>query len=116
MDAIPTLGEILVLLAYSMTSALLESLSVLGILLLVSLILPVRWMRDVFVTRGTIAAMLWLGSIMLYMYRFSLVGYSIPAIHHPLVFGGIGHHSPDHISIHAYSKGWSKPQPGFPTA
>jgi hypothetical protein len=36
-------------------------------------------MRDVFVTRGTIAALFGLGSIMLYMYRFSMVGYSFLA-------------------------------------
>jgi hypothetical protein len=71
-----TVGEILVVLAYSLSSSLLESLSVLGILLLACLLLPARWMRDVFVTRGTIAAIFGLGSIMLYLYRFSLFGYS----------------------------------------
>lgn len=71
-----TFGEILVVLAYSMTAAMLESLAVLCILLLVCLLLPARWLRDVFVTRGTIAAIFGLSSIMLYMYRFSMVGYS----------------------------------------
>jgi hypothetical protein len=49
---------------------------VLSVLLLLCLLLPARWMRDVFVTRGTVAAILGLGTIMLYMYCFSLVGYS----------------------------------------
>jgi hypothetical protein len=71
-----TPGEILVVLAYSMTSSLLESLAVAGILLFVCMLLPSRWLRDVFVTRGTLAVVFGLGSIMLYMYRFSLVGYS----------------------------------------
>ncbi len=70
------LGEILAVFAYSMTAALLESLAILCVLLVVCLILPARWMRDVFVTRGTTAAVFMLGSIMLYMYRFSVVGYS----------------------------------------
>jgi hypothetical protein len=71
-----TFGEILVIFAYSMTSTLLESLTALGILLLACLILPKSWMRDVFITRGSIAALFGLGSIMLYMYRFSVIGYS----------------------------------------
>jgi len=71
-----TLGEILVNLAYAMTAALLESLVILGLLLLLSVILPVAMMRDVFVTRGTFAALIGLGSVMLYMYCFSEIGYS----------------------------------------
>lgn len=71
-----TAGDMLTVLAYSMTSALLESLFVLSVLLLLCLLLPARWMQDVFVTRGTVAAILGLGTIMLYMYCFSLVGYS----------------------------------------
>jgi hypothetical protein len=59
-----------------MTAALLESLAVLGLFLLLSIILPAAMMKDVFVTRGTVAALIGLGSIMLYMYRFSEVGYS----------------------------------------
>jgi len=70
------LGEILAVFAYSMTAALLESLAILFVLLAACLVLPARWMRDVFVTRGTTAAVFMLGSIMLYMYRFSVVGYS----------------------------------------
>jgi hypothetical protein len=70
------LGEILTIFAYSMAVSLLVSLAILGILLLVCLVLPVRWMRDVFVTRGTIAAVFGLGTMMLYMYRISVDGYS----------------------------------------
>ena len=70
------LGEILAVFAYSMTAALLESLAILFVLLVVCLTLPARWMRDVFVTRGTTAAVFGFGSIMLYMYRYSEIGYS----------------------------------------
>lgn len=69
-----TLDEILAVFAYSMVSALLESLAALAILLLACLILPSRWLQDVFVTRGTTAALFGLGSMMLYMYRFAIVG------------------------------------------
>lgn len=75
-----TLGEILSVSAYSMASALLESLAALVILLLASVLLPTRWMRDVFVTRGSVAAFFGLGSIMLYMLRLSTIGYA--ALHY----------------------------------
>lgn len=71
-----SLTEILGTFAYAMVAAMLESLGILGILLLASLVLPRRWMRDMFVTRGTVAAAFMLGTIMSYMYRLSLVGYS----------------------------------------
>jgi hypothetical protein len=72
-----TFDEMLSVLAYSMTTSLLESLTALAILLVASALLPVRWMRDVFVTRGSIAAFFGLGSIMLYMYRLSVAGYGV---------------------------------------
>ena len=71
-----TLDEIFANLAYALAAALLESLVILGLFLLVSILLPAAMMKDVFVTRGTVAALIGLGSIMLYMYRFSEVGYS----------------------------------------
>ena len=71
-----TTGQILVVLAYSMTATMLESLVVLGIILILCLLLPARWLRDVFITRGSVAAILGLGTIMFFMYRFSLEGYS----------------------------------------
>ena len=71
-----TLDEIFANLAYALAAALLESLVILGLFLLVSILLPAAIMKDVFVTRGTVAVLIGLGSIMLYMYRFSEVGYS----------------------------------------
>jgi hypothetical protein len=70
------LGDILIVFAYSMTSALLESLFILSILLLACMFLPARWMRNVFVTRGTTAVVFGFGSIMLFMYRYAEIGYS----------------------------------------
>jgi hypothetical protein len=72
-----TLGEMLSVFAYSMTSALLESLAALAILLFASVLLPARWMRDVFVTRGSVVAFFALGSIMLFMVRLSVIGYAV---------------------------------------
>ncbi len=71
-----TLDEILVNLAYALAAALLESLAILALLLLISIILPAAMMKDVFVTRGAVAALIGLGSVVLYMVRFSEVGYS----------------------------------------
>jgi hypothetical protein len=70
-----TIGEILVNFAYSMTAALLESLMLLGILLLASAVLPAAWLRDVFVSRGTFAALAAQASVMLYLYRYAVIGY-----------------------------------------
>jgi len=64
------LSEILVLFAYSMTFALLESLILLGIVVLISLLLPASWMRDAFVTRGTTLVVFGFGFVMLEVYRF----------------------------------------------
>lgn len=70
-----TLGEILAVFAYSMTFALLESFLILTLLLLACMALPPAWMRDAFVTRATFAVLVSLGSIMLYMARYAVVGY-----------------------------------------
>lgn len=70
-----TISEIMVLLAYSLTSALMESLAVLGTLLLASALLPPAWMRDLFVARGTFTAITGLGAIMLYLYQYASIGY-----------------------------------------
>ena len=85
-----TLGEILVVFAYSMTAALLESLIFLGLLLFICMILPAAWMRDVFVTRGTFAALVALGAIMLYMYRYSVIGYDFISYLIPWSLAGLG--------------------------
>ncbi|MBV6396543.1 MAG: hypothetical protein HFACDABA_02141 [Anaerolineales bacterium] len=85
-----TLGEIIVIFAYSMTAALLESLAITGILLLVSIILPAAWMRDVFVARGAFAALTGLGAIMLYMYRYAVIGYDFIAELIPYSLAALG--------------------------
>ena len=71
-----TTGEILTIFAYSMVSDLLESLAILGFLLLVCLILPADWLRHVFSTRATIAVIFGLGFIMFFVYRYTAIGFS----------------------------------------
>lgn len=66
-----TSTEIMVLFAYSMTSAFFESLIILGMLLMICLILPAQAMRDVFLTRGTWAAIFGIGYLMTYLFIFS---------------------------------------------
>ncbi len=95
-----TTGQILVVLAYSMTATMLESLVVLGIIIILCLLLPARWLRDVFITRGSIAAIFGLGTIMLFMYRFSLEGYSYISNLICVVPGRIGSHAAAGISFH----------------
>ena len=85
-----TLGEMLSVFAYSMTFALLESLAALAILLLASVLLPAHWMRDVFVTRGSVAALFGLGSIMLYMIRLSMIGFAVLKFLFPWTWFALG--------------------------
>src|SRR5512146_67672 len=51
------LDEILVLLAYTFATNFAESLTVLCGPLLLALVLPKKWFRDVFVARGTVLAL-----------------------------------------------------------
>jgi hypothetical protein len=62
-----TPGEALSIFAYVMVSALLESMLILGVLLLASLILPGRIFKDAFVVRGTWFVMIFYGSLMIYL-------------------------------------------------
>src|SRR6266498_944303 len=48
------LGEIVSILAYVLSSTLLESLIILLLFLLASLVLPASWLRNKFVVRGSI--------------------------------------------------------------
>lgn len=62
--------EILSIVAYRIAESFVEALLVLGFLLLISFILPARFLRDVFVVRGTAFAFCLLGSIILFWRRF----------------------------------------------
>jgi len=62
--------EILSVFAYRIAESFMECLLVLGVLLFISLILPPRSFRDVFVVRGTAFAVCFLGSIILFWKRF----------------------------------------------
>jgi hypothetical protein len=85
-----TLGEIFVVLAYSLTAALLESLTALAVLLLISALLPSEWLREVFVVRGTIASLVGLGAVMLYMNRYAAIGYDFINVLIPWSLAGLG--------------------------
>jgi len=63
-------NEIMSVFAYRIAEGFVECLFMLGILLLISFILPPRFFRDVFVIRGTAFAMCILGSIILFWKRF----------------------------------------------
>lgn len=62
--------EILSIAAYRIAESFVEALLVLGLLLLISFILPARFFRDVFVVRGSALVLCLLGSIILFWKRF----------------------------------------------
>lgn len=63
-------NEILSIFSYRIAESFLECLIVLGILLLISLFLPLRLFRNIFMVRGSAFAICLLGSIMLFWKRF----------------------------------------------
>jgi len=63
-------SEILSVIAYRIAESFVECLLVLVLLLLFSFILPARFLRDVFVTRGSVIAICFLSSIILFWKRF----------------------------------------------
>ena len=69
LDFLP-LGEIGAIFSYLMTTNLIESLLVLLGVIIVSLILPQKWFRDLFVSRGSMLAASILISIMMFEYHY----------------------------------------------
>src|SRR5215208_1684298 len=65
------MGEIFTLFSYALVTNLIESLSVLLLLLLACALLPPRLFRDHFVVRGTILSVGLIGSLMLFV-RFEM--------------------------------------------
>lgn len=68
------IGEIAGILAYQFTTNLLESFVILLLLLISSMIFPPRAFKDVFVVRGSVAALVLIGSMMLFLNRYVSVG------------------------------------------
>lgn len=68
-----TLGEILVILAYTLVVNLLESLAVLCLPVFLSIVLPKKWYYDSFITRSSILTILGLGYMMYFAQRVSSV-------------------------------------------
>ncbi len=63
-------NEIVITLAYSLVTNLLESLAVLCAPIALSVILPKRWFYDLFVARGASLAILGLGYMMFLAFQF----------------------------------------------
>jgi len=72
-----TVGETLVILAYSLTSAFIESTFVTGVILLFAVVLPPRFLLSDFVLNGSILAMCVLGSAMIFLSRYARVSSSM---------------------------------------
>jgi hypothetical protein len=69
-----TIGEIAGILAYQFITNLLESLVILLLLLISSMVFPPRTFKDVFVVRGSMAALVLIGSMMLFLNRYVSAG------------------------------------------
>ena len=63
-------NEILAIFSYRIAESFMESLLVVGVLVLISFILPQSFFRNVFVIRGTAFAMVSLGSFIIFWKRF----------------------------------------------
>jgi len=68
------IGEILTIFSYAMTVNLVESLIVLGLLLVISAGLPPHFLRDDFIVRGTILSIGLIGSMMAYLGLYRAFG------------------------------------------
>lgn len=70
-----TTGEIAGIFAYQMITNLIESSCVLFLLLLLCIILPSGVFKDAFVVRGSITALILIGSMMLFLNRYVSAGF-----------------------------------------
>ena len=69
-----TLGELLGIFSYAMLTGLVESLLILGFLLGLSALLPARFLRDVFIVRGTAISLGWLVSLIVFWIAYERDG------------------------------------------
>jgi hypothetical protein len=97
------IGEILTVLAYSLATNFFESLLVLAALLALAVILPKKWLSDVFAARGMALALPVLGYMMYVAYQFqSKVDYPSDALNWaPLVLAA--------SILLAFLAGWLSP-------
>ena len=65
-----TMGEIAGIFAYQFVTNLIESLFILGVLLVLAFLLPARILRNDFMVRGSAAAFTWIAMMMLFLHRF----------------------------------------------
>jgi hypothetical protein len=59
-----SLPDILSILAYSLSTNIIESLAILAILIVLCILLPRNWFYDSFIVRGSVAVILLLGYLM----------------------------------------------------
>ena len=69
-----TMGELFGIFSYTMLQGLFESLLLLGLLLIVCALLPARFLKDVFIVRGTAIALAFLGVIIAYLVVLDAIG------------------------------------------
>ena len=69
-----TLGEIAGIFAFELVTNLIESLVVLLLLLTFSMAFPSHVLKDVFIVRGSMAALVLIGSMMLFLNRYVSIG------------------------------------------
>lgn len=75
------LEEILAIFCYAMLADLVESLIILSVLLGICLLLPSRFLRDMFIVRGTLIMVCILGSMLVFLNYFTdLNAYMITAL------------------------------------
>ncbi len=83
------LGEILSIFAYRLFASFIESLIFLCIILIVTMILPPKWLKDSFTVRAATATICVLGAIMLYANQSLVAALTIPGRLYYWIFGSI---------------------------
>lgn len=74
------IGEIAGVFAFQLVTNLIESLAVLLVLLIFSIIFPPRVLRDVFIVRAGMAALVLIGSMMLLLNRYVSAGAAFASV------------------------------------
>lgn len=74
------IGEIAGVFAFQLVTNLIESLAVLLVLLIFSIIFPPRVLRDVFIVRAGMAALVLIGSMMLFLNRYVSAGAAFASV------------------------------------
>jgi len=71
------LGEILSILAYALAIALLETTMIASVVTVIAAILPAKWLRAEFITRGVWLITVWFISWIIYFSRVKSLGFTL---------------------------------------